>query len=150
MGLFDFLRRPEPKSMPGPHNPKLQAALKAHKVAPSPQAREYLLRVLGESIVLVAVQELPEELRGEGPFVLQKDMTIVELTTTNAQGERMGLVFSDHANVQARKKGAPWMSLDAKQAATNVLRMNARGMVVDPAGDWIELTRQELEDLAKM
>ena len=99
--------------------------------------------------MLVAVQEIPAELRGEGPFVLQKDMTIVELTTLNAQGERMGLISSDHAQVQARKKGAPWMSMDAAQAATNALRMNAQGMVIDPAGDWIELTLEESKNLAK-
>ena len=146
MGLFDFLRRSAP--MPGPTNPELQGALKAHKISPSSQTRQHLLRVLQKSIVLVAVQELPQELRGEGPFVLQKELTIVELTTLNAQGERMGLIFSDHAQVQARKKGAPWMSMDAAQAATNALRMEAKGMVIDPAGDWIELTLEETEQLA--
>lgn len=146
MGLFDFLRRPQP--MPGPRNDKLQGALKAHKLSPSPQTREHLLRVLRESIVLVAVQDVPPELRGEGPFVLEKDTLIMELRTTNNKGEAMGLIFSDHAQVQARKKGAPWMSLDASQAAQNALRMEAQGMVIDPTGDWIELTREEVEQLA--
>ena len=134
--------------MPEPTNPELQGALKVHKISPSPQTRQHLLRILQKSIVLVAVQELPPELRGEGPFVLQEDMTIVELTTLNARGERMGLIFSDHAQVQARKKDAPWMSMDATQAATNALRMEAKGLVIDPAGDWIELTLQETKQLA--
>lgn len=87
MGLFNFLRRPEPDV--GPQNFELLAALKIEKVAPSIAGRANLLRVLSRSVVLVAVRDLPPELRGEGPFVLKEDLRLM-ISHFNESGRKNG------------------------------------------------------------
>ncbi len=44
------------------------------------------------------------------------------------------------------KKNAPWIAIPGKQAAN--WWKDAQGLVIDPAGDWIELSREEVEKLA--
>ena len=144
MGLFDFLRRAEP--MPGPQNLELLAALKAEKTAPSPANRAHLLEVLSQSIVLIAVKDLPPHLRNVGPGPLEEDTYIEKLSTTGKNGELLGIIFSDHANVQARKKGAPWLAISSQQSAR--WWSDANGIIINPAGDWVELTREEVASLA--
>lgn len=145
MGMFDFFRRKEPDV--GPQNSELLAALKAEKVTPSPVNRAHLLSVLKRSIVLIAVRDLPPHLRDvEGPGTFGQETHLDLLSSTNAQGERVGLIFSDHRNVQARKKDAPWISMPAQQAAKWWL--DAQGFVINPAGDWVMLSPEEVAQLA--
>ena len=147
MRLLDFLRRKEPDREP--QNAELLAALKIENMAPSPATRANLLRVLSRSTVCVAVRELPPELSGEGPFVLQDDVRFTPLTSTNRQGQTVALVFSDHQHVQARKSGAASIEMTVQQAARNALLNGKEGMIINPAGDWVELTREEVEHLAQ-
>lgn len=146
MGMFDFFRRKEPDATP--QNSELLAALKIERMAPSPATRANLLRVLGRSTVCVAVRELPPELSGKGPIVLQEDVPLTFLTSTNREGQPMALVFSDHQQVQARESGAASIVMSATQAASLALRNGNTGMVINPSGDWAELTRAEVEQLA--
>lgn len=146
MNFFKFLQR---NAMQGPQNLELLTALKAEKTAPSPDNRSRLIEVLRRSTVLIAVRELPSKLQREGPFVVEEDTYVEKLGSTNAQGERVGLIFSHHKQVQARKKGAPWMAQTCQQAAQHSLSEGQNGIVIDPAGDWVELSRAEVEQLAK-
>ena len=145
MGLFDFLRRAEPT--PGPRNLELLAALRAEKTAPCAANRARLLAVLKQSVVLIAVRDLPPHLRNVEGVRLTQAVDLDQLGSTNAAGEKLGLIFTDHANVQARKEGAPWIAVDATKAAQ--WWKDAAGLVINPAGDWVELTRGELEQLGK-
>ena len=144
MGLFDFLRRSQAPH--GPLNVDLEAALRAEKRQPSPQTRAHLLHVLSRSIVLIAVRDLPLHLRDIGPGKFEKSTDLDLLGTTNGMGKQVGLIFSNHKNVQARKKNAPWIAIPGKQAAN--WWKGAQGLVIDPAGDWIELSREEVKKLA--
>lgn len=146
MGMFDFFRRKEPDR--GPQNAELLAALQIERLAPSPATRANLLRVLGQSTVCVAVRELPPELRGKGPIVLQEDVRLTFLTSTNRDGQSMALAFSDHQQVQARKSGAASIEMSAKQAASNALQNGSEGMVINPSGDWAELSPEEVAQMA--
>lgn len=38
--------------------------------------------------------------------------------------------------------------MSAKPTASNALYNSREGMVINPAGDWIELSREEVEQLA--
>ena len=130
-------------------NLELQGALKAYHAAPSPQTREAMLEILKGCFVYVAVRELPEHLRAIGLHVSQEDTRLTTLASTNSQGEMMGLIFSDRAQVLARKPDAESIAMAVPLAARHGLDEGFEGLVIDPAGYWAELTRVETENLAR-
>ena len=127
----------------------LENALRAHHAAPAPQTREKLLEILKNCFVYVAVQDLPPHLKGVGTFVLQEDTPLVMLASTSADGKTRKLIFSDRAQVLARQPDADSIAMSAPVAARQALREGLEGLVIDPAGYWVEFTRAETEDLAR-
>jgi hypothetical protein len=124
----------------GEPDARLAAALAAHTAGPSPARRSEVLAALVDARVFLCLAAR----RSEGEAV---DMAM--LSVVGADGARVVPVFSDGHAVQRWRAEARPRPLRGPQACATALDDGAAGVLLDPAGAAVALTRGELEQLAR-
>lgn len=144
MGIFDRLRGKEPRN--SDRGAALVRALRLAVEEPSREAREDFRAALATSTLLLAVAELPPGI-GSAPAALNEDTSVAILTTRNAEGHEFLIGFTSLDDVQARRPGAPAIGMAAEEALRLATGEGYAGIVINPAGSWIELRRDQIESL---
>lgn len=124
----------------GEPDPRLAAALAAHAAGPSPARRSEVLAALVDARVFLCLAAR----RSEGKAV---DMAMLSLVRED--GARVVPVFSDGHAVQRWRAEARPRPLPGPQACATALEDGAAGVLLDPAGAALGITRDELERLAR-
>lgn len=140
-----FNRNPSNRQQ-GPTNPHLVKAIQRVVSNPSQSTRQSFYEAFLESTLLLAVQSLPDGVY-DFPMVLEKDMPITVLTSINPEGKEVSLVFSDRRSLRARNRSAAWIAMRAKDVLNFALENHYAGVVINPAGPWLELSYEEMQNL---
>ncbi len=80
--------------------------------------------------------------------MLEQDAPVSVLTSVNLQGQEVLLVFSDLESLRARNRTAAWITMSARDLLEQALAGHFAGIVINPAGSWVELSAEEMESLA--
>ncbi len=80
--------------------------------------------------LLYAVNETPEGVQAR--------------TSTNPAGQAVALAFTSAAEVVVRSTSDSWAAIDVSRIVSDALGDNFSGLVINPAGPWIELNRDDL------
>lgn len=65
-------------------------------------------------------------------------------TSTNPAGQAVALAFTSAAEVVVRSTSDAWAAIDVSRIVSDALGENFSGLVINPAGPWIELGRDDL------
>ena len=135
-------------------NPELKKAIKSFKSNPTPVTRNYLHNVFSKSMLWMATKEQPEGVESStSPTVLTRETYTEIRISTNASGEPMAVVFTDLKELQNRNKSDPknvsagGYVQSAEQIINFVLENEFAGIVINPAGNWVELSRAEIDEI---
>lgn len=124
----------------GEPDPRLTAALQAHAASPSPAHRAEVLAALVDARVFLCLAAR----RTAGKVV---DMAM--LSVVRDDGARIVPVFSDGHAVQRWRAEARPRPVGGPQACATALEDGAAGMLLDPGGAAVPLSRDELVRLAR-
>ena len=138
-------------------NPELKKAVKSFKSNSTPATRKQLHAVFSKSMLWMATKDQPEGLvSSTSPTILTRETYMEIRISTNANGEPMGVVFTDLKELQNRNKSDPrnvsagGYVQSAEQIINFVLENDFAGIVINPGGNWVELSREEIEQIAKL
>ncbi|MGV8894962.1 MAG: SseB family protein [Rhodoglobus sp.] len=65
-------------------------------------------------------------------------------TSTNPDGQHVALAFTSAAEVVVRSTSDSWTAIDVSRIVSDALGENFSGLVINPAGPWVELGRDDL------
>ena len=143
MGLF---KRNSPEKSQSPSNPDLVEAIQCVVTDPSQSNRDLFYQAFLNSKLLLGLRSLPESL-SSFPTVLEQDAPVSVLTSVNPQGKEVLLVFSDLESLRARNRTAAWIAMSARDILEQAVAGHYAGIVINPAGSWVELSSEEIESL---
>ena len=138
-------------------NPKLKQAIQKFKNNPTALTRKKLYEVFLESFLWIAIKDLPEGMPAStSPTIVTLEMDYQMRISTNANGDPVMAVFTDLTELQNRNKsnlgtesqGAYAQS--ASQIIKVVVKDNFAGIVINPAGNWVELSRAEIDEISNL
>ena len=125
-------------------NPVVLAALAKLSDFPSDENRVAFYRSLLQGSLLVAVASLPKEIT-DTPQVLQESLSVNMLTSSGPNGGEVLLAFTDTQALRARVSAGFPLAMPSKQVLEIVLRDGYEGLVINPAGSWAEIPREDIE-----
>ena len=111
---------------------------------PSDENRIAFYRSLLQGSLLVAVASLPKEII-DTPQVLQESLSVNMLTSSGPNGGEVLLAFTDTQALRARVSAGFPLAMPSKQVLEIVLRDGYEGLVINPAGSWAEIPREDVE-----
>lgn len=141
MGFFDRFRRQDDGSLAD-----FVSIVRRAVEQRSPETFAAFQAALGTTTLLLATANLPPG-AGETPTALEEDAVVSVLSTTNGDGETFVLAFTTPEQLQARTPGTPFVGMSAEDALRLGLNESYAGVVIDPAGRWIELRRETIQTL---
>ncbi len=65
-------------------------------------------------------------------------------TSTNPEGQSVALAFTSAAEVVVRSTADSWAAIDVSRIVSDALGEHFSGLVINPAGPWVELGRDDL------
>ena len=125
-------------------NPVVLAALAKLSDFPSDENRVAFYRSLLQGSLLVAVASLPKEII-DTPQVLQESLSVNMLTSSGPNGGEVLLAFTDTQALRARVSTGFPLAMPSKQVLEIVLRDGYEGLIINPAGSWAEIPREDVE-----
>ena len=143
MGLF---RRNSPEKSQSPSNPDLVEAIQRVVTDPSQSNRQLLYQAFLNSKLLLGLRSLPESI-SSFPTVVEQDTSVSVLTSLNPQGKEVLLVFSDLESLRARNPTVAWIAMSGRDILEQALAGHYAGIVINPAGSWVELSAEEMKSL---
>lgn len=138
-GLCQEVLRKEKPRPAAPGHPRLAGAIRAGD-------GDKVLACVLDGLLLGAVRELPPGI-GPDAVALAQDTQAAFLTTVAEDGRRFLFGFTDPAAVRAYKPDAAWLGMRAGDFLQTALRMGLDGVVLNPAGPYFVL---EKDDLVKL
>ncbi len=136
-------------------NPALKQAIQNFKSNQTLTTRKKLYEAFSKSQLWMATKEQPEGIYSStAPTILEHDTYMEIRISTNANGEPVAIVFTDLKELQNRNKSdlqnksAGGYVQSAAQIIKLVLEEDFAGIVINPAGTWVELSRAEIEEIA--
>lgn len=124
-------------------NKDLEAAIHLVVTKPSPASRQMLCEILLECHLLVGVEDLPEGV-SSFPATLEADTPCAMATSVNPDGTEVLLAFSNADEVQARNPSLAFLEMSARSVLELGVQNNLAGVVINPAGEWVELGAEEI------
>ncbi|MEO8435565.1 MAG: SseB family protein [Pyrinomonadaceae bacterium] len=143
MGLF---KRNSPDKPQSPRNPDLVEAIRRVLNDPAQSNRQTLHQAFLNSKLLLGVQSLPTGI-SSFPTVLEDDTPVSVLTSVNPEGKEVLLVFSDVKSLRARNPSVGWIAMSGRDILEQALENHFAGIIINPAGSWIELSPEEMKSL---
>lgn len=146
----DHLREPRLASgtsaAPDSESKDLEEAIHRVVTSPSQESRQIFHNVLLRSHLLVGIQDLPEGV-SSFPATLEEDTPCAMATSINPDGKEVLLAFSDRAAVRARDPALGFLEMSARSVLELVVQDNMDGVVINPAGRWLELGTDEIKTI---
>jgi hypothetical protein len=127
-------------------NKDLEAAIHRVVTNPSPASGQMLYEILLECHLLVGVQDLPEGV-SSFPATLEADTPCAMATSVNSDGREVLLAFSNADEVQARNPSVGYLEMRARTVLELGVQNNLEGIVINPAGEWIEIGAEEIKTM---
>lgn len=124
----------------------IQSAIQCLSDAPSQENRIALYRALNDGMLFLATSAIPSEW-GQGPIVLEKATSIAMLTTTAPDGGQALLAFTSHEEVKKRNGACSSFAMRAKDVLKLVIRNEYSALVLNPAGPWAGIPREDVEKI---
>ncbi|HEY0605094.1 MAG TPA: SseB family protein [Herpetosiphonaceae bacterium] len=146
--LKKLFRGAEPATDPAEkraaHTLTIRQAVEQVSARPSEHTRRALYQSLNHGNLLVAVQSLPEGV-GTEARTLTQDLPVKMLTSTGPEGGVVLLAFTDEAALHERAPGSPYLVLSARAVLDIVLRDGYAGLIINPAGSWAGVPREDIQ-----
>jgi hypothetical protein len=127
-------------------NQDLIEAIQRVVTDPSRSNRQVLYQALLRSHLFLGVQNPPEGLSGS-PTTLKENTPFAMATSINPEGKEVLLTFSDRDSLNARNPSLGWAEMLAKDVLGIVVQNDLAGIVINPGGQWVELTSEEVKSV---
>ena len=147
MGVFDFLKRKQAGPSLEAQESLVQAMSRRSRHA-SPETRAAFETALFDAILLLAVRDVPPSI-GAGANILEEDTELTVLRSSTPEGLQVLFAFTSPEEVHARSPEAAFIGLPSRAVLEMVIEDDYDLLAINPGGDVLELTRDDVADLLK-
>jgi hypothetical protein len=135
--------------IPEPGNPDLAAAIQVFVNDPSPKNRATMYQTLAKGLLIIGVGEVPKSLQSREKVITVKEKVNIKLLASEGPGGMHVLAFTDVETLHARKPGCNYFGITAEQLFEMVLKDDYAGIIINSAGPWARIPREDIERLYK-
>lgn len=125
-------------------NPHLRKAITVLNDQPGTESRQAFYEAFVRGPILLGVRDVPENV-DEGVHGIDEDLELEVLTSEGADGPPIILAFTDVEALDERSPNLPYIAIDPVQLLQWVIEEGYGGIVINPAGPWAGIHRDEVE-----